>query len=367
MHCPTLSELPPPPAGKTGWPWTLESARTPATMADGSPWPRVSVMTPSFKQAGYIEETIRSVLLQGYPNLEYIIVDGGSTDGTVDIIRKYEPWLRYWVSRRDRGQTHAINKGWRKASGDVIAYINSDDCYAQGTLARAAEAFTANPGAGLIYGKATIVDEKGRPLREWEAFPFDLKSMFLGLNMVPQPSAFYTKAALDTVGYLDEQWNMIMDYEFVIRVGIRFPTVFLPITLSTFRDHSHSKTSTMPEAAIRELSRFGAAFFAREGRRPEVRAIKRVAIGKYFYLWSVLYTHRRRQNSYKALGLLLHSLMVDPRHALKLPLGTGYIVKEALFSYLSRGLARRQRSAETARPSPLLRAGYGQGQAAEGA
>ena len=119
-RCPQLSELPSSPPGKIGWPWTEESSQLPEKMSDGSPWPRISIVTPSYNQGQFIEETIRSVLLQGYPNVEYIIIDGGSTDNSLEIIKKYEPWLAYWVSEPDRGQSHALNKGIQKATGDIF-------------------------------------------------------------------------------------------------------------------------------------------------------------------------------------------------------------------------------------------------------
>jgi GT2 family glycosyltransferase len=143
MRCPTLDQLPPPPPGKAGWPWTEESAPLPEVQPGGQPWPRVSVITPSYNQGEFTEETIRSVLLQGYPDLEYMIIDGGSSDASLEIIRKYEPWLAYSVSEPDRGQTHAINKGWMRATGGILAYINTDDCYLHGAIATAASAFSA--------------------------------------------------------------------------------------------------------------------------------------------------------------------------------------------------------------------------------
>ena len=123
--------------------------------------PRITVITPSFNQAPYLEQAISSVLDQGYPNLEYIIIDGGSTDGSVDILRKFEGRLAYWVSEKDRGQGHAINKGLQRATGDIIAYLNSDDYYLEGTFARVADYFGCHPDVDLIHGRCRVVDERG--------------------------------------------------------------------------------------------------------------------------------------------------------------------------------------------------------------
>src|SRR5882724_1025422 len=119
MHSPTLADLPPSTPVRTGWPWTVETPSLPPLRPDGTPWPRVSIVTPSYNQGQFIEEAIRSVLLQGYPDLEYIIIDGGSSDQSVEIIKKYEPWLAYWISARDKGQSQAINRGFARAKGDT--------------------------------------------------------------------------------------------------------------------------------------------------------------------------------------------------------------------------------------------------------
>src|SRR5262245_42483223 len=117
MRCPSLAELPPAPPAKKGWPWTEESSPFAQDMRDQHVWPRITVITPSFNQGRFIEETIRSVLLQGYPDLEYLVLDGGSTDNSVDIIKEYSPWISYWVSKPDAGQSDAINRGLHRASG----------------------------------------------------------------------------------------------------------------------------------------------------------------------------------------------------------------------------------------------------------
>lgn len=227
MQCPKLTELPTPPPGKIGWPWTEESQRLPDQMPDGRPWPVISVVTPSFNQNNFIEETIRSVLLQGYPELEYIIIDGGSTDGSMEVIKKYEPWLTYWVSEPDRGQSHAINKGWQRAGGEVLAWLNSDDTYNPDALKRAAEALQHNPAVGMVYSDMNYIDPSSNVIYRLRSQPFEFRKLLLD-NYVTQSTVFLRREALDRVGLLDERYRLIMDHELWLRIGRANEVAYLP-------------------------------------------------------------------------------------------------------------------------------------------
>lgn len=247
--CPTLADLLPPPSGKSGWPWTDETLPLPYAMPDGSPWPKISIVTPSFNQGQYIEETIRSVLLQGYPNLEYIIIDGGSTDGSVDIIKKYEPWLTYWVSEPDRGQSHAINKGWEKTTGDIIAYLNSDDFYVENSLVKVASHYKKNKKISAVIGRLWNVNQEGNKtnLSGIPYLPFktlgDLSLYDPDLWFLPQASAFWFNSVLEISGkWVREDLHFTMDRELFYRTCKLGEVVVLDEPLAFFRYHVQNKS-----------------------------------------------------------------------------------------------------------------------------
>lgn len=205
--------------------------------------PRASIVTPSYNQAEYLEETINSVLSQEYPNLEYIIIDGGSTDGSVDIIKKYERFLRYWVSEPDEGQSHAINKGWQRATGDIIAYLNSDDLYLPGTIAASVEQLRKHPETDLIYGNATHIDTAGKLLHRARPGPFSLDRL-LHSCFIPQPAVFMRRSLYERVGPLSQSINFTMDYEYWLRACLLTIPLWLNRFTAAMRYHPLSKSSS---------------------------------------------------------------------------------------------------------------------------
>src|SRR5678816_3341009 len=161
MNVYSIDDLPRPGPGRSGWPWTEAPPPLPPTGPNGQPWPRISIVTPSFNQAQYLEETIRSVLLQGYPNLEYFVYDGGSTDGSVEILRRYEPFLQGWVSERDKGQSDAINKGFARCTGEVVNWLCSDDILLPGALLHVGQAFVERRDIDVVAAAATYHFDDG--------------------------------------------------------------------------------------------------------------------------------------------------------------------------------------------------------------
>lgn len=244
MRCPDLDELPPPPPGRAGWPWTEAAPTLPERMADGRPWPRVSIVTPSFNQGRFIEETIRSALLQGYPDLEYLVLDGGSADESAGVIRRYEPWLAYWVSEKDRGQSCAINRGFARATGRILAYLNSDDIYLPSALGSAAAALAG--GSGWCISDAQVIDEASRPAHYYVAHvPRDWIHQVSRIQITaPQPCVFWTRDLWERCGPFDEEMFFSFDCDLFckfLRAGSR--PVRCPSALAAMRWHAATKTS----------------------------------------------------------------------------------------------------------------------------
>lgn len=216
--------------------------------------PTISVVTPSFNQARFLERTIRSVLEQGYPRLEYIVLDGGSRDGSVEIVERYAAQLTYWASGPDGGQTAAINSGWRRASGEVVAWLNSDDFYLPGTLLQIGEAFAADRESSLIYGLTQRVDADGRPMGTVGS-EFRWRTLLYSHQIIPQPSAFFRRSAVDAVGPLDESLHYSMDYDFLLRLARHGPARMLPRPLAGATIHEDAKTTRDRAAAAAETHR----------------------------------------------------------------------------------------------------------------
>ena len=218
----------------------------------GKTWPRISVITPSFNQAAFLERTLVSVLDQNYPNLEYIVIDGGSTDGSVEILKKYEDQLAYWVSEKDRGQSHALNKGFERATGEIVGWLNSDDLYCRGSLCHVGEWFLTHPQDEVHYGGLYLVDENDHITdAHWAAEPDVRYTYFVGMD-VHQQSLFWRRDLMERVGVIDESFRFSMDLDFVLRLMLHGKVSRTTHYLGKFREHGAAKTSNIADICLRE-------------------------------------------------------------------------------------------------------------------
>lgn len=211
--------------------------------------PRISIITPSFNQASYLEQTIRSVLEQDYADIEYMVVDGGSTDGSLEIIQRYAGRLDWWVSEPDLGQADAINKGLARASGEIIAWLNSDDLYQPGTLAKVAAVFKAHPQVGLVYGDVLSIDQDSQVFNLMRFRQFALPDL-LTFNIISQPGVFMRRDIQQQAGTLDTRFHYLLDHHLWIRMAHQAPMLYLPETLAAARYHPDAKN-------IDQAARFG--------------------------------------------------------------------------------------------------------------
>jgi glycosyltransferase involved in cell wall biosynthesis len=253
MRCPSLTELPPPPPGKTCWPWTEESSRLPEQKPEAQSWPRITIVTPSFNQGQFIEETIRSILLQGYPDLEYFVLDGGSTDCTVEIIRKYSPWIGFWASEPDGGQSAAINRGLRMGSGLHATWVNSDDMLCRNALTKHLSGNQLS--ADVVYiGDCVNIDEVGNTLFTHRGRVHSLEDLVRVASVwrtggsIDQPAALFPLELALRVGGLNERNHLTMDYELWGRFFLEGAKVhYTGIPFGLFRWHSGQKTQNCLE------------------------------------------------------------------------------------------------------------------------
>jgi glycosyltransferase involved in cell wall biosynthesis len=218
--------------------------------------PTVTIVTPSYNQGHFIRATIESVLSQDYPHLEYIVMDGGSTDQTAAIVAEYGSRLR-WISEKDRGQSHAINKGFSMARGEIVGWLNSDDILLPGAVAKAVEAFGEAPWrVGAIYGEGCVMDREGRITGRFAATePFNLWKLVYLSDYILQQSAFFRREAVAEVGWLDESLHYTMDWDLLIRLGKRFGLHYVPQYFGVLREYPEAKTFAGGSARIEEIRR----------------------------------------------------------------------------------------------------------------
>src|SRR6185503_8301774 len=223
-------------------------------MSPDSEYPLVAIVTPSFNQARYLEVTIQAVLSQDYPRIEYIIMDGASQDGSIEMIKKYENRLAYWVSEKDSGQAEAINKGLAHANGDILAWLNSDDFYLTNTISRVVKIFEENPNVIMIYGDMLAVDELGKTINVLKYKQLSLEDL-LCFQIIGQPAVFFRRAAFEKAGGLDTTFHFLLDHHLWIRIAQQGKILHVPQTLAAARYHAEAKNRAKAAQFGREAFR----------------------------------------------------------------------------------------------------------------
>ncbi len=241
--------------------------------------PLVTVITPSFNQANYIQATIDSVLSQDYRRIQYLVIDGGSTDGTVEILKTYDDPRLVWISEKDSGQSGALNKGLRRAQGNYLTYLNSDDLLLPGVIALIVDYFEQNPQVDLIFGDGRYIDPQGQTLLAYRSAPFDLADCLLNMQPLAQPGTFWRKTVTEKIGFFDEQFHYRMDYEYWIRAALAgFRVQYIPRELAAYRLHDQSKTVVQRAVFSRDWDVIVHRVFERSDLPPQIALLKDEAL-----------------------------------------------------------------------------------------
>lgn len=243
--------------------------------------PLVSIVTPSYNKGPYIEETLRSVRNQTYPRIEHIVIDGGSTDETLSILEKYSGAIT-WISEPDRGQSDAINKGWRLAHGEIIAYLNADDTYPPDAVATAVHYLDEHPDVGLVYGDGILTDETGKFIRAYPAGEFSLRDLVYCRDNILQPALFLRRSVYDKIGGIDESLHLAMDLDYWIRAGLLFKVAYIPTPLATAKIYGDAKSVALMHKYVSDYEHILEKVFADPHLPPELASEKN-AVYNYVY------------------------------------------------------------------------------------
>jgi glycosyltransferase involved in cell wall biosynthesis len=303
-----LDNFPQAPPNKNGWPW--ENRINIINNSNTNELSKVTIVTPSYNQGEFLEETIRSVLLQDYPNLEYIVIDGGSIDSSVEIIQKYSPWLSFWVSEPDLGQADAINKGFKKSSGEFLGWLNSDDYLYPTAISQVVKAFKEDKFAEMIYGdvekgwnnKAVKTKLYGRQI--------EFKEMLKTIQVpIPQQGCLWKKSVIERIGTLDTKWQVALDREFFTRAAEKCQLRYLSTTLGFFRYHEDSKSISLSYLWLNELPIMYQEFFQRADLDKRLMELKSETMGMVYMTCSSIALRSGRK--YKAIYYFFKAIKSD--------------------------------------------------------
>lgn len=278
----------------------------------------VSIITPSFNQGRYIEETILSVQNQTYKNIEHIVIDGGSSDQTIDILKKYSSSIS-WISEPDNGQTEAINKGIKISHGEIIAYLNSDDVYLQNTIKYIVDFFDKHPEIDMVYGDIIHINKQSQNIEEIKTGTIELEKYLTCVLYLPQPTVFFRRNIIKKIGYFDEKLQLAMDLDYWVRIFINFKTAYLPANLAKARIYPEMKSSVRSHQYLDEkmyilektLSERD-DIYIRFGSIHNLNRIKNKSRGYVYFFQGIEY--KDRKHFFLAMSYIINGIRLYPRN-----------------------------------------------------